>query len=149
VLNKMFESARRNMDGADLIRVIDNDLGVVQFMEITKNDITASGQLRPIGARHFSAQATVVQNISNFYQSAVGQDPSVRAHISGKAIAQLFEEFLGLERFQLFQENIRIQEDAESQSLIQEAQMQLQERELTPTEPQLPPEVEAAMRGQM
>ena len=149
VLNKMFESARRNMDGADLIRVIDNDLGVVQFMEITKNDITASGQLRPIGARHFSAQATVVQNISNFYQSAVGQDPSVRAHISGKAIAQLFEEFLGLERFQLFQENIRIQEDAESQSLIQEAQMQLQERELTPTEPQLPPEVEAAMRGQV
>jgi hypothetical protein len=49
----------------------------------------------------------------------------------------------------LFQENVRIQEDAESQSLIQEVQMQLQEREMTPTEPQLPPEVEAAMKGQM
>jgi hypothetical protein len=147
-LNKMFEVARRNMDGADLIRVMDDDLGVLQFMEITKDDITASGKLRPIGARHFAMQATVIQNLSNFYQSAVGQDPAVRAHISGKAVAKLFEEYLGLERFAMFQENIRVDEEAETASLTQEAQMQLQEREMTPTEPQLPPEVEQMMRGQ-
>jgi hypothetical protein len=146
VLNKMFESARRNMDGADLIRVIDDDVGVIQFMEITKDDITASGKLRPIGARHFAAQATIIQNISNFYQSAVGQDPSVRAHISGKSIAKLFEEYLGLERFKLFQENVRVYEDAETQSLVQEASMQLEEQSLTDTSPPLPPEM---MQGQM
>jgi hypothetical protein len=93
-------------------------------------------------------QATVIQNLSNFYQSAVGQDPAVRAHISGKAVAKLFEEYLGLERFAMFQENIRVDEEAETASLTQEAQMQLQEREMTPTEPQLPPEVEQMMRGQ-
>ena len=146
VLNKMFESARRNMDGADLIRVIDNDIGVIQFMEITKDDITASGKLRPIGARHFAAQATIIQNISNFYQSAVGQDPSVRAHISAKSIAKMFEEYLGLERFKLFQENVRVYEDAETQQLVQEAQMQLEEQALTQTEPPLPPEI---TQGQM
>ena len=146
VLNKMFESARRNMDGADLIRVIDNDIGVIQFMEITKDDITASGKLRPIGARHFAAQATIIQNISNFYQSAVGQDPSVRAHISAKSIAKMFEEYLGLERFKLFQENVRVYEDAETQQLVQEAQMQLEEQALTQTEPPLPPEM---TQGQM
>jgi hypothetical protein len=134
VLNKMFEVSRRNMSGADLIRVMDDDVGVIQFMQITKDDITASGKLRPIGARHFAAQATIVQNISNFYQSGVGQDPSLRAHISGKAVAKLFEEYLGLSRFDLFQENIRIFEEVETQGLVQEAQMQLQERAATPIE---------------
>ena len=147
-LNKMFEVSRRNMDGADLIRVMDDDLGVLQFMEITKDDITATGKLRPIGARHFAMQATIVQNISNFYQSAVGQDPAVRAHISGKAVAKLFEEYLGVERFGLFQENVRVDEESETAALVQESQMQLQEREQTPLEPELPPEVEAMMRGQ-
>ena len=136
------------MDGADLIRVMDDDLGVLQFMEITKDDITATGKLRPIGARHFAMQATIVQNISNFYQSAVGQDPAVRAHISGKAVAKLFEEYLGVERFGLFQENVRVDEESETAALVQESQMQLQEREKTPLEPELPPEVEAMMRGQ-
>lgn len=145
-LNKFLEVSRRNMDGADLIRVLDDDLGVVQFMEITKDDITASGALRPIGARHFAANATAIQNISAFYQSAVGQDPTVRAHISGKQIAKMFEESLGLERFALFQENVRVEEEVETASLAQEAQIQLQEREMTPTEPSLPPEVEAAMK---
>ena len=145
----MFESARRNMNGADLIRVIDDDLGVLQFIEISKEDITASGQIRPIGARHFAAQATIVQNISNFYQSAVGSDPSIRSHISGKAVAKLFEEFLGLDRFALFQDNVRVFEEAETMSLAQQAQKQLQEEYMT--DPNLSAEDEAAVlsQGQM
>lgn len=133
-LNKMFEVSKRNMDGADLIRVMDDDVGVIEFMEITKDDITAAGKLRPIGARHFAAQATAIQNLTSFYQSSIGQDPSVKVHISGKAVAKMIEEYLGLERFSLFQENVRVQEDAETQSLVQEATMQLQEVAMTPTE---------------
>jgi hypothetical protein len=135
-LNKMFEVAKRNMDGTDLVRIIDDDVGVIEFMEVTKDDITAAGKLRPIGARHFAAQATVIQNLSNFYQSAVGQDPAVRAHISGKAVAKLVEEFLGLEKFMLYQENVRIFEEVETQSLAQEAVAQMQETAATPTETQ-------------
>ena len=147
-LNKMFEVAKRNMDGTDLVRIIDDDVGVMEFMEVTKDDITATGKLRPIGARHFAAQATVIQNLSNFYQSAVGQDPAVRAHISGKAVAKLVEEFLGLEKFMLYQENVRIFEEVETQSLAQEAVAQMQETAATPTETQpaapMPPQ-----QGQM
>lgn len=147
-LNKMFEVAKRNMDGTDLVRIIDDDVGVIEFMEVTKDDITAAGKLRPIGARHFAAQATVIQNLSNFYQSAVGQDPAVRAHISGKAVAKLVEEFLGLEKFMLYQENVRIFEEVETQSLAQEAVAQMQETAATPTETQpaapMPPQ-----QGQM
>ena len=65
-------------------------------------------------------------------------------------MAKLFEEFLGLERFQLFQDNVRVGEEAETMSLVQEAQMQAQEREMTPTETPLPPEVAmAAGQGNM
>lgn len=148
-LNKMFEVAKRNMDGTDLVRIIDDDVGVMEFMEITKDDITAAGKLRPIGARHFAAQSTVIQNLSNFYQSAVGQDPAVRAHISGKAVAKLVEEFLGLEKFMLYQENIRIFEEVETQSLAQEAVAQMQETAATPTETQLEAPMPPLQQGQM
>lgn len=140
-LNKMFEVARRNMDGSDLIRVMDDDIGVIEFIRVTKEDITASGKLRPMGARHFAAQATVIQNISNFYQSAIGQDPAVKAHISGKKVAKLIEEYLGLEKFELYGENVRVLEESETQGLIQEASMRLQETAITPMEqPEIQPQ---------
>jgi hypothetical protein len=140
-LNKLLEIEVRNMDGAELVRIMDDDLGVVDFMEITKEDITAEGKLRAIGARHFASQATAIQNLTNFYNSAVGQDQSVRAHLSAKNIAKLFEEFLGLERFQLFGENIRIHEDAETQAVAQEAQRALQEADMTETDTPLPADI--------
>lgn len=149
ILNKMFEVSKRNMDGADLVRVLDDDLGVLKFMEITKDDITASGKIRPMGARHFAAQATTIQNLTAFYQSAIGQDPSVRTHISGKAVAKLLEEYLGLDKFALFQDNVRVFEDAETMSLAQQSQKQLQEEYMT--DPNLTAEEEAAVlaQGQM
>jgi hypothetical protein len=133
-LNKHFEVSRRNMDGADLIRVMDDDVGVLEFMNITKDDITASGLLRAIGARHFAAQATIVQNLTQFLGSPAGQSQTVAPHISGKAIAKLFEEYLGLSRFAIFGENIAVQEAAETASLQQEVSMHLQEREMVAME---------------
>src|SRR5690606_33733712 len=53
LLNAMLEVARRNLDHQDIVRVMDDDLGVQTFLQVTKEDITASGKLRPIGARHF------------------------------------------------------------------------------------------------
>jgi len=149
ILNKMFEVSKRNMDGADLVRVLDDDLGVLKFMEITKDDITASGKIRPMGARHFAAQATTIQNLTAFYQSAIGQDPSVRTHISGKAVAKLLEEYLGLDKFALFQDNVRVFEDAETMSLAQQSQKQLQEEYMV--DPNLTADEEAAVlaQGQM
>jgi hypothetical protein len=43
ILNAMLEAARRNMDYADTIRVLNEDTGVFFFEEITKEDIKANG----------------------------------------------------------------------------------------------------------
>jgi hypothetical protein len=147
-LNRMLEVARRRMDAVDVARVMDDDLGVVEFMNITKEDITASGKLRPIGARHFAAQATLTQNFMGFMSSPVGQDPAVVVHISGKAVAKMMEDMLGIQKFALFGENIRVFENAQTQRLAQQAQENLQVEQATPIEPTNTPPPEESEQGQ-
>lgn len=139
-LNKMLELSRRNLDGADLIRVMDDDLGVASFLNITKEDITATGKLRPIGARHFAAQATMVQNFMGFMSSPLGQDPLVTVHLSGKAIAKAMEELLGVEKFKIFQANARVFEQQETMALMNSAAEDNEVAAATPIEPPMPPE---------
>lgn len=131
-LNAMLEIARRNLNGADLTRVMDDDIGVVDFISITKEDITASGKLRPIGARHFAAQAQLVQNLTNVMNSGIGQ--VIAPHVSGKKLAKLTEEVLNLERFELVQDNIGVLEQLETQRLAQQGQENLEVEAATPLE---------------
>ena len=140
-LNMMLEVGRRNLNTSDLVRVIDDDLGVKKFIDITRDDITAKGKIRPIGARHFAAKAQLVQNLVSFYQSGVGQDPTVKAHISGKKVAKLFEDALGLEKFDLVEDNINIMEQMETAKLTNAAQEQVEQESLIETEPELPEEL--------
>ncbi len=135
-LNAMFEVAKRNMDKDDVIRVIDNDLGVQQFMAVTKEDITASGKLRPIGARHFAAQAQLMQNLTGVFNSPVGQ--IISPHLSAKALSRLVEDVLGLSRYDLFAPNIAVAEQQETARLSNQAQEDLQNEQSMNTNPVVP-----------
>ena len=123
VLNAMLEVSRRNLDMTDVVRVIDDDIGVTQFLEITRDDIIASGTLRPIGARHFAAQAQLLQNLTGVYNTQLGQ--VVLPHTSGKNMAKLLEDVLGLGRYDLFSPNAAVIEGQETQRLIGQAQEDL------------------------
>lgn len=127
-LNDMLASARRNMGVSDVIRVVDDQYGVVDFLKITKEDLSAKGKLRPIGARHFARNANIIQNLTQFYTSAIGQDPAVLTHISGKKIAHLVEDLLELDKYELVQDNIRVAEQLETQKLIGAGQQILGEQ---------------------
>lgn len=120
VLNAMLEVAKRNLDREDVVRVLDDDLGVEDFMTITKEDITASGKLRPIGARHFAAQAQLMQNLTGLSQNPLIMQ-MVAPHMSGKAMTKLVEDILGLGRYQLFSPNAAIFEQQETQRLMNQA----------------------------
>lgn len=141
-LNRMLELSCRNMDGSDLIRVMDDDLGVAQFLSITKQDITAAGKLRPVGARHFAAQATMVQNLIGLVNSPLWADQGVRAHFSGKNIAKLVEELLGLERFSLYQDNVQLFESAETANAASQIQEDIAVADQTPPEAPMAPAIE-------
>jgi len=126
------EVSRRKMNGFDVIRVMDNDVGIVSFMDITKEDLTASGKLRAVGARHFSINATILQNLQGIMNSGLGQDQLVMNHISPKAMAKAVESLLGFERFGIFKENSRIYEAAEAAEVTGTAQQYVQETLATP-----------------
>lgn len=122
LLNQMLESARRNLNGVEVVKVIDDDFAVAQFERITPSILNQRGKLYPMGARHFAKQAQTVQNLFGFVNSAAYQDPAVVSHISGLKVAELLQENLGLEQFELVQENIRLAEQQRTQQLMQTAQ---------------------------
>ena len=138
-LNMMLEAAKRNFDGNDVGKVMDEDLGVQRFIEITKDDITASGKLRPIGARHFAAQAQLVQNLTQLYNSQVGQ--MILPHTSGKELSKLIEEVMNVKRYSLYKPNVAIFEQQELQRLANQAQEDLNTEQGLTTQPQgIPPQ---------
>lgn len=119
-LNAMLETARRNMDGSDTIRVLDDDIGVQQFLSITKDDITANGKIRPIGARHFAKQAQDLQNIIGVFASPIGQ--MIAPHTSGKAMMKFVDDVTGLKGYDIFRPNVAVAEQQETAALVNQAQ---------------------------
>lgn len=125
LLNNMLELARRNINAIDTVSVLDTDTGALEFLNITRADLTAKGKIRAVGADHFAMRNNVLQNYLGFRQAFVN-DPAVMSHVSGKAEAKLFEELLQLERYQLMTPNIRLSEQAETQMLGMQYQENLQ-----------------------
>jgi hypothetical protein len=119
----MLEQAVRNLQVVDVIRSVDKDTGVVEFTNITKEDLQANGVIRPVGARHFAAQAQLMQNLTQLYSSPIGQ--MIAPHTSSKQLATVVENLLGLDRYELFKPNVAIQEQQETQGMVNQAQEDL------------------------
>lgn len=129
LLNDMLEMACRNMNEAEIIRVLDGETQAVVFKTIKKEDIVARGKIRPIGARHFAQNATILQNFTQFAASPLGQNPMITTHFSGKRLAQAIESLLGVEKYKVFQPNIALYETAEMkqiQASLEQAHMEEQ-----------------------
>jgi len=127
LLNQMLAAARENVTSVELVKSVNEDFGVEEFLKIGPEQLTKKGKLRPIGARHFSRQSQIMQNLMGLANSAIYQDPSVNVHISGKKIAELTEELLGLGRFDLVSDNVRVAESQETQSASTMAQQNVAE----------------------
>jgi hypothetical protein len=123
LLNSMLEQAVRKLQVVDVIRSVDKDTGVVEFTNITKEDLQANGVIRPVGARHFAAQAQLMQNLTQLYSSPIGQ--MIAPHTSSKQLATVVENLLGLDRYELFKPNVAIQEQQETQGMVNQAQEDL------------------------
>jgi hypothetical protein len=128
ILNAMLEAGRRNMNYSEVVKTFDADLGISIFAEITKEDITANGTLVPVGARHFAERAQRLQNLQQMWM-AKGSDPTVAAHLSGKTFARIMAEELNEPA--LYKDNVMVFEQMETQRMVQEAQIQMQQQQQT------------------
>ena len=123
VLNAMLETSKRNMDGSDTIRVLDES-GTAMFETITKDDITASGRLRPVGARHFAKQAQDLQNLMGVFQNPTVVQ-MIAPHTSAIQLTEFIEDVTGLSAYKIFQPNIAVTETQETARQAGQAQEDL------------------------
>lgn len=123
LLNNMLETAQRNMVASDVIRVMDNDIGAEVFKTLSVDDITANGLLRPIGARHFAKKAQDLQNLAQVFNTPVGQ--MVMPHTSAIELTRFIDDTLGLKGYEIFQPNVAIEEQKETQTAMNMAQEDL------------------------
>lgn len=106
-------------EGGTAIPLMDEELGFVDFADITNNELVRNGAIRPVGARHFAQTAMIMQNLTNTMNGPIGN--IIAPHISGKALASMVEDMFELQRFDLMRPNVAIHENAEAQSMANTA----------------------------
>lgn len=132
LLNSMYAESHRNFIGSEEISTIDESIGVEVFSTITKDDITANGVLRPVGARHFAQKSQDIINLNNIFNGPIGQ--KIDPHMSGWTLAKVVNDILNLRGYKLFSENIGILEAQKTQGLMNTAQEDLEVQARTPVE---------------
>lgn len=143
ILNAELEVSVRNLSGSDIIQVIDNTSGLVEFRQVTKDDITTNGKIVPIGARHFEKQAQDMQNLTQIMQ-IVETSPELAQHFPAQEFAKAIEKALDYDKAELFRPYGRLYEQVERVQIESIAQKQLQEKGMinapSPEEEQQPPQ---------
>ena len=132
LLNDMLEMAMRKLDSST-IRIFDDELDATIFATVTKEDISGHGRIKPMAARNFAERAELVQNVNNFFQSALGTDQELRAHFSTVRLAKMFEDLLDIENYKVVSPYIRLSEQQEAQSLSNIGQEQTNMEMMTPS----------------
>lgn len=130
VLNAELEVAVRNLNYADTIKTIDDDLGVEVFEQITAEDLTARGKIKARGASHFAKRAQMVQELQQF-GNVLAADPELRVHFPAKPRAKAWAEALGFDDKGLFEEYGALNEQAELQQKQQAVQRTVEESQAT------------------
>ena len=128
-LNAMLELARRMMD-VTVVRIVDDEFKMNVFRSLTPDDITGSGRIRPVAARHFAEKAMQIQNVTQFFSSALGK--LVAPHTSGVAIAKWADNVLELDDWNFFQPNIAATEQADFQKVVNSNQEDVNTAAQTP-----------------
>lgn len=112
ILNGMLVYAKQYLQPTT-IRIIDDKFNTVDFTEIRSGDLAANGRLKPVAARHFAEKAERVQTINQFVSSPAYADPAVNVHFSGLKMAQMFNDELDLEEWEIVQPFVRLAEQAQ------------------------------------
>lgn len=120
IMNAMLELARRNLTGATVIKVFDDEFNAASFQSLTVEDITGIGRIKPIAARHFAEQAELIQNLTSLTGSGLWQ--VVQPHFSGIKLAKIIESIFNLQDYEVVVPNIALAEQADAQRQAQALQ---------------------------
>jgi len=141
-LNDQLEISVRNFDGADIVRTMDNDLGITEFATITRDDLSSSGVIRPVGARHFAESAQSLQNLVGIASTPLWE--MIRPHTSGINMTKYVDDVLSITGYELFRPNVAVEEQKQTQSLMNQVSEDMEMEALMPSNPGIIPAAPAA-----
>lgn len=123
ILNGEIELAQRNLSTSDLVEMMDDDFGVLEFKSITKEDLLIRGKISPQGASHYAKRSQAVRELQQF-QGILSGDPALAVHFPAKPRAKMWNELMDFDRYGLYQEFGGVAEQLELQQ-VQGAAQQL------------------------
>ena len=134
LLNSMLATAINEGDVSETVRTFDDELGVQDFLNVSTKDLSATGTIRPIGARHFGQQAQLLQNLGGIMNGPMAE--KVLPHFSGKQLSKLIEDSLQIGKYQLVRPFVGITEQQEAAEYANTLQEEGQVDAATPIEPE-------------
>jgi len=114
LLNSMLVLAKQYLTEAT-VRTVDSEFNTVTFEDITSEDLSANGRLKPVAARHFVERAERIQSLTSWSQSPLGNDEQVKVHFSGIKLAEMIEDLLDLQDYDIVKPFIRLSEQSEAE----------------------------------
>lgn len=123
LMNALLELARRMLNGPLEIRVFDDTFKTNTFKSLTVTDITGSGRIKPMAARHFAEQAEMVQNLNGLTNSGIWQ--KIQPHFSSIKMAEMYEHLFELESYEIVVPYIAISEQADATRIAQSHEEQV------------------------
>lgn len=132
ILNDYLGLGRLYIDSSDIIEVFGNDtMRISEFVNITKEKLGSGGRVHALGASIFSEKANILQTLVTLLNGPVGQ--VLMPHTSRIKLYRAIERLGDLEGFNLFMENIGVQEDGKTRALATKASDTATESTLTDT----------------
>lgn len=111
IANAFVENGKIYLASKDVVQVVDDDYGAVEFQTITPQDLHSYGKMVPIGSRHFAEKARAAQTLAQMQAVLTDLD---RMHISSIDVARAFVEAADLENIVPVTPYIRVSEQAEA-----------------------------------
>tara|TARA_B100000519_G_C14199864_1_gene417314 strand:+ start:68 stop:928 length:861 start_codon:yes stop_codon:yes gene_type:complete len=126
MLKESFELMLLNFDIEDYKEIFGDEAEDLGLRALSMESELSRGEFQAIGARHWTRRNRETLEINNFMSGPM-QDPKIRAHVSGIALADYWERKLNLEDEGIVEENAGVKEDVRLQAIAQEEAQRLQE----------------------
>lgn len=127
LLKEAFELMLTNFDTSDYTQIFDDEEGLAELTKLSLEDVQAHGDFTAMGARHWSRRNRETVELQNF-QAGPMQDPKIRMHVDGFALARFWESKLNLKDANIIEEFAGVKEDVAGQAIAQAEQAQLAEQ---------------------
>lgn len=131
ILNGMLECARRKVTGDTLVKYFDDEYKINVFLDLSPDDITGNGRIKPYAARHFAEQAELIQNLTALSGSPLWQ--TVSPHFSSIKLAEMFEDTFNLGDYNMVVPYVAVSEAADLQRMSQSQEEAVTMEGMAPT----------------